>query len=248
MLVPSRRARERAARRSGRARWSSQTGRRSGTTGGARGFRAAPHDRARRPDGRRQDQDRPPAGGAPQSAVLRFGQRDRGGGRRDASRRSFATAARRCFATASGASSRGCCASRSHVLATGGGAFMDPATRAVIARARRLGVAARRSRRAAGAGVAAQQPAAAARSGDPRAVLAELIERRHPIYAEADLVDRQRRGPAGSDRDPGHRGARRLRARVACRPKRRARHDGRRSRRCASSSASAATTSSSGPA
>ena len=50
-----------------------------------------------------------------------------------------------------------------HVLATGGGAFMDAATRALIARARRLGLAARRSRCAARAGGAAQQPAAAAR-------------------------------------------------------------------------------------
>ena len=49
-----------------------------------------------------------------------------------------------------------------HVLATGGGAFMDPATRAVIAQARRLGMAARRSRRAGRAGIPPQQPALAA--------------------------------------------------------------------------------------
>jgi shikimate kinase len=74
-----------------------------------------------------------------------------------------------------------------HVLATGGGAFMDPATRAAI---RRRGVSLwlradldvlvqRVSRRA-------DRPLLNA--GDPREILAELIERRHPIYGEADLV------------------------------------------------------------
>jgi len=82
-----------------------------------------------------------------------------------------------------------------HVLATGGGAFMDPATRAAIAA---LGVSvwlradldvlharvSRRSNRP-----LLQQP-------DPRAVLAELIERRHPVYAEADIVIDSGEGPA----------------------------------------------------
>jgi shikimate kinase len=71
-----------------------------------------------------------------------------------------------------------------HVLATGGGAFMDPLTRDAI---RRCGVSLwlradldilvhRVSRRN-------NRPLLSA--GDPRAILAELIERRHPIYAEA---------------------------------------------------------------
>ena len=47
-----------------------------------------------------------------------------------------------------------------HVLATGGGAFMDPATRELIARRARLAVAARRSRCAGVAGPAPQQSAA----------------------------------------------------------------------------------------
>ncbi len=81
-----------------------------------------------------------------------------------------------------------------HILATGGGAFMDPATRAAI---RRRGVSvwlradldvlvARVSRRG-------NRPLLKAR--DPRAVLAELIERRHPIYAEADLIVDSSEGP-----------------------------------------------------
>ena len=46
----------------------------------------------------------------------------------------FANRGERRSATASAASSRGCWPEPVHVLATGGGAFMDPATRAVIAR------------------------------------------------------------------------------------------------------------------
>lgn len=74
-----------------------------------------------------------------------------------------------------------------HVLATGGGAFMDPATRALI---RRRGVSLwlradldvlvqRVSRRS-------NRPLL--KAGDPREILAGLIERRHPVYAEADVV------------------------------------------------------------
>ena len=81
-----------------------------------------------------------------------------------------------------------------HVLATGGGAFMDPATRAAIAgygvsvwlRADLDVLLARVSRR--NNRPLLQQP-------DPRPVLAELIERRHPVYAEADLTIDSGDGP-----------------------------------------------------
>lgn len=74
-----------------------------------------------------------------------------------------------------------------HVLATGGGAFMDPLTRAVV---RRRGVSLwlradldvlvhRVSRRS-------DRPLL--KAGDPRAILAELVERRHPTYGEADIT------------------------------------------------------------
>lgn len=73
------------------------------------------------------------------------------------------------------------------VLATGGGAFMDPATRAAI---RAVGVSVwlrseldllvkRVDRRE-------DRPLLAGR--DARAVLAQLMAERHPIYAEADVV------------------------------------------------------------
>ena len=84
-----------------------------------------------------------------------------------------------------------------HVLATGGGAFMDPATRAVIAKSGvsvwlRAGLdvlVARVSRRT-------NRPLLAER--DPRAVLADLIERRYPIYGEADIVVDSGTGPPES--------------------------------------------------
>jgi len=73
-----------------------------------------------------------------------------------------------------------------HVLATGGGAFMDPAVRA---RVREVGVSLwlhadielllkRVSRRS-------NRPLL--KGGDPRAVLERLIGQRYPIYAEADI-------------------------------------------------------------
>lgn len=81
-----------------------------------------------------------------------------------------------------------------HVLATGGGAFMDPQTRAVIAqhgvsvwlRAELDVLLARVSRRS-------NRPLLQQR--DPRAVLSELIERRHPVYAEADVTIDSGEGP-----------------------------------------------------
>jgi shikimate kinase len=74
-----------------------------------------------------------------------------------------------------------------NVLATGGGAYMDPETREAIRRfgisvwlradldvlLRRVG---RRSNRP------------LLKQGDPREVLARLMALRHPVYAEADLV------------------------------------------------------------
>ena len=73
------------------------------------------------------------------------------------------------------------------VLATGGGAFMDPGTRATI-RKRAVSVWLRCPldvlvRRVGGRG---HRPLLA--GGRPREILGALIERRHPIYAEAELI------------------------------------------------------------
>ena len=73
------------------------------------------------------------------------------------------------------------------VIATGGGAFMDPATRAAV-HGRATSVWLRCTlpvllRRVVGRG---HRPLLA--DGDPATILAELMARRHPIYAEADLA------------------------------------------------------------
>jgi shikimate kinase len=81
-----------------------------------------------------------------------------------------------------------------HVLATGGGAFMDPATRAVIGR-RAVSVWLRADLDVLLARVVRRNNRPLLQQQDPRAVLAELIERRHPIYEEADLVIDSGEGP-----------------------------------------------------
>src|SRR5947207_5965211 len=81
-----------------------------------------------------------------------------------------------------------------HVLATGGGAFMDPSTRAVIAR-RGVSVWLRADLDILVARVARRANRPLLQAQDPRAVLADLIERRHPIYAEADIVIDSGEGP-----------------------------------------------------
>ena len=81
-----------------------------------------------------------------------------------------------------------------HVLATGGGAFMDPATRALIAR-RAVSVWLRADLDVLVARVARRNNRPLLQTRDSRAVLAELIERRHPIYAEADVTIDSGEGP-----------------------------------------------------
>ncbi len=82
-----------------------------------------------------------------------------------------------------------------HVMATGGGAFIDPATRGAILR-RGVSVWLRADLDVLLARVARRNNRPLLQERDPRAVLAELIDRRHPIYAEADLVIDSGEGPA----------------------------------------------------
>jgi shikimate kinase len=82
-----------------------------------------------------------------------------------------------------------------HVLATGGGAFMDPLTRAAIAR-RGASVWLRADLDVLLARVSRRTNRPLLQQPDPRAVLAALIEQRHPVYAEADLVIDSGEGPA----------------------------------------------------
>lgn len=81
-----------------------------------------------------------------------------------------------------------------HVLATGGGAFMDPATRALIAR-RGVSVWLRADLEVLLARVARRNNRPLLQQDDPRTVLAGLIERRHPVYGEADVIIDSGEGP-----------------------------------------------------
>jgi shikimate kinase len=81
-----------------------------------------------------------------------------------------------------------------HVLATGGGAFMDPATRAII-RATGVSVWLRADLDVLLARVARRTNRPLLSGRDQRAVMSDLMERRHPIYAEADLTIDTSEGP-----------------------------------------------------
>jgi len=82
-----------------------------------------------------------------------------------------------------------------HVLATGGGAFMDAGTRAAITRSG-ISVWLRADLDVLLARVARRTDRPLLQQKDPRAVMAALIEQRYPIYAEADLVVDSGEGPA----------------------------------------------------
>src|SRR5262249_484120 len=86
-------------------------------------------------------------------------------------------------------------------LATGGGAFMDPVTRALIAR-RAVSLWLRADLDVLVARVSRRSNRPLLKQGDPRAILAELIERRYPVYAEADvIVSSGGRSPGGAGGD-----------------------------------------------
>jgi shikimate kinase len=74
-----------------------------------------------------------------------------------------------------------------HVLATGGGAFVDPETRALL-KAGAVTIWLKASLDTLAHRVARRDTRPLLKGKDPRQVLSELMERRHPIYAQADLV------------------------------------------------------------
>ena len=73
------------------------------------------------------------------------------------------------------------------VLATGGGAFMDPGTRAAI-HAKAISVWLRADLELLLRRVARRDNRPLLKNGDPRLVLERLIAERYPVYAEADVV------------------------------------------------------------
>jgi shikimate kinase len=74
-----------------------------------------------------------------------------------------------------------------HILATGGGAFMDPQTRERIRR-RGISIWLRADLDLLVARVGRRDNRPLLKEGDPRTILAGLMEKRHPVYAEADIV------------------------------------------------------------
>lgn len=82
-----------------------------------------------------------------------------------------------------------------HVLATGGGAFIDPATRALV-RERGISVWLRAELPLLLERVQRRSNRPLLKQGDPRQVLEQLMEKRYPIYAEADVTVDSRDNPA----------------------------------------------------
>jgi len=74
-----------------------------------------------------------------------------------------------------------------HVLASGGGAFMDPATRRLIGE-RGVSLWLRADLDVLAARVSRRNNRPLLKSGNARSILATLIDQRHPVYAEADVV------------------------------------------------------------
>jgi shikimate kinase len=81
-----------------------------------------------------------------------------------------------------------------HVLSTGGGAFMDPQTRAAI-RARAISIWLRADLDLMLRRVSRRNDRPLLQVADPRAKLQELIDLRYPVYAEADITVDSMDGP-----------------------------------------------------
>ena len=87
---------------------------------------------------------------------------------------------------------------RPHVLATGGGAFMNDETRALI-RARAVSVWLKADLDVLVARTGGRTHRPLLNRGDPREVLARLIDERYPVYAEADVTVESGHGQSHQD-------------------------------------------------
>jgi shikimate kinase len=81
-----------------------------------------------------------------------------------------------------------------HILATGGGAFMNPVTRIVL-RQRATTVWLRADLDTLVKRVSRRDDRPLLRNVDRRAVMADLMEKRYPTYSEADVIVDSREGP-----------------------------------------------------
>lgn len=82
-----------------------------------------------------------------------------------------------------------------HVLSTGGGAYMDPETRALMGR-HAITVWLRADLDVLYDRVRKRGHRPLLREGDPREILARLMAQRYPVYAEADIVVESTAQPA----------------------------------------------------
>lgn len=82
-----------------------------------------------------------------------------------------------------------------HVLATGGGAFIDDATRALV-RQRGISVWLRAELPLLFDRVQRRANRPLLKQGDPKQVLEQLMQKRYPIYGEADVIVDSRDNPA----------------------------------------------------
>jgi shikimate kinase len=81
-----------------------------------------------------------------------------------------------------------------HILATGGGAFMDPSTRALL-KERAITIWIKADVDVLLARVTRRNHRPLLKQGDKRAILEQLMQERHPIYAEADFTIDSSDGP-----------------------------------------------------
>jgi shikimate kinase len=81
-----------------------------------------------------------------------------------------------------------------HVLATGGGAFMNPVTR-VLLRQRATTVWLRADLETLVKRVSRRDDRPLLRNADARVVMADLMEKRYPTYSEADIIVESKEGP-----------------------------------------------------
>lgn len=81
-----------------------------------------------------------------------------------------------------------------HVLATGGGAFIDPCTRALV-KQRAISVWLKAPLEVLMKRVSRRDDRPLLREADPRAVMQRLMDVRYPIYAEADVTVETSAGP-----------------------------------------------------
>lgn len=83
-----------------------------------------------------------------------------------------------------------------HVLATGGGAFMDPETRALI-KAKGISLWLRADLEVLFERVSRRSHRPLLKTANPKGTLAALMAKRYPVYAEADIVVDSADGPIG---------------------------------------------------